>query len=322
MSMMSPNTHAAAATPADPAPAPAQAVAASPTPVRGADTGLEVWCDGRTGPMDRFDIALNTHALHYGTGVFEGIRSYATADGAAVFRLPEHIARMQRGVAVLGAEFDTAAVAAAVPAVLRRNRQRDAYIRPLFWFGAGLGLDLGRIERHVMVATVPWTPHLGERGVRMAVSPYVRNSARAIPPLKLSGAYINSILAKREAAARGFDDALFCDAAGQVVEGTGVNVFMVKAGRVHAVAHPDALEGITRDTVMQLAGADARPVSLAELKDADEVFVTGTSAEIVAVTALDDQTWSPGPVTAELRALYFKVVRGESPDHRHWLTPV
>ncbi len=318
MSMMPAAAHAATATLAEPAAAATDAAA----PVRGADTGLTIWCDGRLGPMGQFDIALNTHALHYGTAVFEGIRSYASADGAVVFRLPEHIARMQRGAAALGAEFDAAAVTAAVPAVLRSNQQRDAYVRPLFWFGAGLGLDLNRIERHVMVATVPWTPHLGERGVRMSASPFVRNSSRAIPPLKLSGAYINSILAKREAATRGFDDALFCDAAGNVVEGTGVNVFMVKAGRVIAVAHPDALAGITRDTVIELANAETRPVSLAELKDADEVFVTGTSAEVVAVTALDEQTWSPGPVTAALRAEYLRVVRGESPAHLHWLTPV
>jgi branched-chain amino acid aminotransferase len=284
---------------------------------------LNLWFDGRIGPQDQLAAPLTTHAMHYGTAVFEGIRSYATPDGAAVFRLPEHLARMAKGAAAFGAGFDVEQAAAAVIAVLRSNRHRDAYVRPLMWYGTGsLGLDVAPVSTHLMVASLPWAPHLGEKPVRLTVSPFRRNRADAMPPLKLSGAYVNSILAKREAGSRGFDDALFVDEAGFVVECSGVNVFLVKDGKVTAVDHPDALPGITRDTVIELAGADLRPVTLEELLEADEVFVTGTSAELLPVAALDRRDYGPAPVANALRARYLQVVRGGSPAHARWLTPV
>ena len=284
---------------------------------------LNLWFDGRIGRQDQMNAPLTTHAMHYGTAVFEGIRSYATPDGAAVFRLPEHLERMRKGAAAFGAKFNVEEAAAAVVAVLRSNHHRDAYIRPLLWYGTGsLGLDVAPLSQHLMVASMPWAPHLGEKPVRLTVSPFRRNRADALPPLKLSGAYVNSILAKREAGSRGFDDALFVDDAGFVVECTGVNVFMVKDGQVTAVDHPDALPGITRDTVVELSGAIARPVTLEELLEADEVFVTGTSAELLPVAALDRRDYGASPVANELRARYLRIVRGGSPAHAHWLTPV
>jgi branched-chain amino acid aminotransferase len=286
---------------------------------------LNIWFDGALCVQTLLSTPLTTHALHYGTAVFEGIRSYRTANGAAVFRLPEHFARMQRGAEALGMDFDAAEATDAVLQVLRSNHHRDAYVRPLLWLGTGsLGLDVAPLSRHLMVATMPWSSHLGAESVRLTVSPMRRNRADALPPLKLSGAYVNSVLAKREAAARGFGEALFVDADGFVVECTGENVFLVKDGDVIAVQHADALPGITRDTVVELAGAKQRPVALEELLDADEVFLTGTSAEVTAVSALDARDYAPGRVTAELKALYAKVVRGESsePAHRAWLTEV
>ncbi len=284
---------------------------------------LSLWFDGRLGPQDRLSAPLTTHAMHYGTAVFEGIRSYATPDGAAVFRLPEHLLRMRRGAEAFGAAFDVEEAAAAVIAVLRANHHRDAYIRPLLWYGTGsLGLDVAPLTRHLMVASMPWKPHLGEKPVRLTVSPFRRNRAEAMPPLKLSGAYVNSILAKREAGSRGYDDALFVDDAGFVCECTGVNVFMVAAGKVVAVEHPDALPGITRDTIAELAGAVSRPVTLEELLEADEVFLTGTSAEVVPVAALDRRDYGATPVADGLRARYLRIVRGGSPAHTHWLTAV
>jgi branched-chain amino acid aminotransferase len=284
---------------------------------------LNLWFDGRIGPQDQLAAPLTTHAMHYGTAVFEGIRSYATPDGAAVFRLPEHLERMRKGADAFGASFDAVEAAAAVIAVLQANRHRDAYIRPLLWYGTGsLGLDVAPLSRHLMVASMPWKPHLGDKPVRLTVSPFRRNRAEALPPLKLSGAYVNSILAKREAGSRGFDDALFIDDAGFVVECTGVNVFMVKGGQVIAVEHPDALPGITRDTVVELAGAAARPVTLEELLEADEVFLTGTSAEVMPVATLDRKRFGATPVADGLRARYLQVVRGGSPAHAHWLTAV
>lgn len=284
---------------------------------------LSLWFDGRIGPQDQLSAPLTTHAMHYGTAVFEGIRSYATPDGAAVFRLPEHLERMRKGAEAFGAKFDITEAAAAVIAVLQANRHRDAYIRPLLWYGTGsLGLDVAPLSRHLMVASMPWKPHLGDKPVRLTVSPFRRNRAEALPPLKLSGAYVNSILAKREAGSRGYDDALFVDDANFVVECTGVNVFLVKGGKVVAVEHPDALPGITRDTIVELAGATSRPVPLEELLDADEVFLTGTSAEVMPVAALDRKDYGATPVADELRARYLRVVRGGSPAHARWLTPV
>ncbi|WP_146908045.1 aminotransferase class IV [Arenimonas daejeonensis] len=284
---------------------------------------LNLWFDGRIGPQDQLAAPLTTHAMHYGTAVFEGIRSYATPDGAAVFRLPEHLERMRKGAEAFGAKFDVNEAAAAVIAVLQSNHHRDAYIRPLLWYGTGsLGLDVAPLSKHLMVASMPWKPHLGDKPVRLTVSPFRRNRADAMPPLKLSGAYVNSILAKREAGSRGFDDALFLDDAGFVVECTGVNVFLVKAGQVTAVEHSDALPGITRDTIVELAGAASRPVTLEELLEADEVFLTGTSAEVMPVAALDRKDFGATPVADELRARYLRVVRGGSPAHARWLTPV
>jgi branched-chain amino acid aminotransferase len=286
---------------------------------------LNIWFDGALCVQTLLSTPLTTHALHYGTAVFEGIRCYGTANGAAVFRLPEHWARMKSGAEALGMAFDTAEATDAVLKVLRSNHHRDAYVRPLLWLGTGsLGLDVDPLSRHLMVATLPWRSHLGTESVRLTVSPMRRNRADALPPLKLSGAYVNSVLAKREAAARGFGEALFVDAQGFVVECTGENVFLVKDGAITAVQHADALPGITRDTIIELSGATQRPVTFEELLDADEIFLTGTSAEVTAVQALDARKFEPGKVTAELKALYARVVRGESADpaHRKWLTEV
>ncbi len=321
-----PNDPVDAPAPAQTAPARSRASAPRSVPVRssaGNRTGPLLWYDGRLGYASELMAPLTTHALHYGTGVFEGIRCYATPDGAAVFRLRDHLERMRRGADVFGMAFPHAEAEAATLAVLRANRHRDAYIRPLLWLGTGsLGLDVEPLSRHLMVATMPWTSHLGHERVRLTVSPYRRNPAAALPPLKLCGNYVNSILAKREAGGRGFGEALFVDDNGFVVECTGENVFMVRDGQVVAVEHGDALPGITRDTVIKLSGAVSRPVTLEELLEADEVFLTGTSAEIAAVAVLDRREFDKGAVTADLRDLYLRVVRGESRHHRHWLTEV
>ena len=285
---------------------------------------LMQFCDGEIAEADAFSVPLTSHALHYGTGVFEGISSYATDDGgAAVFRLPEHLERMRKGAEALGMTFDVAQATEAVLATLRANGHRDAYIRPLLWFNAGgLGLDVDKLSERLMVATLPWTSHLGTHRVRLTVSPFRRNPAKALPPLKLCGNYVNSILAKREATQRGFGEALFVDDGGFVVECTGENVFMVKDGRVTAVEHGDALPGITRDTVIQLTGADSRPVRIEELKAADEVFLTGTSAEIARVEAIDERVFAASPFGDALSTRYADIVRGRADASRGWLTRV
>jgi branched-chain amino acid aminotransferase len=298
-------------------------LAEAPRPQAAASVAL-AWFDGGLVPADGLQAGLTTHAMHYGSGVFEGIRAYALDDGgAAVFRLPEHLERMRRGAEMFGLPFDPAQATAAVLATLRANGHRDAYIRPLAWFGEGsFGLDVEGHVPHLMVATTATQVHLNGSRARLGVSNWRRNPSDSLPPLKLCGGYVNSILAKREAKARGFDEALFTDRDGLVVECTGANVFMVRDGRLTAVAHGDSLDGITRDTLLRLTGAEARPVPLAELLEADEVFACGTAAEIAPVAQIEDRQYGDNPVTRELQALYARVVRGREAAWRHWLTEV
>ena len=296
---------------------------APPAAPRAVPSAALAWFDGELVPGDGLQAGLTTHAMHYGSGVFEGIRAYATAQGAAVFRLPEHLERMRRGAEMFGLPFDPALCHEATLATLRANGHRDAYIRPLAWFGEGsFGLDVEGHVPHLMVATTATQVHLNGSRARLGVGRWRRNPADSLPPLKLCGAYVNSILAKREARTRGFDEALFTDREGNVVECTGANVFMVKDGRVTAVEHRDALPGITRDTLLQVSGAQARTVPLAELLEADEVFACGTAAEVSPVARIEGRSYGDNPVTLELQALYARVVRGQEGAWQHWLTTV
>ena len=290
----------------------------------GAAVAPRVWFDGRMVAIDSPQAPLTTHAMHYGSGVFEGIRSYATVDGgAAVFRLPEHMARMRKGAELLGIDFDAAAAGEAVLQTLRANGHRDAYVRPLTWLGSGtIGLDVAPLTQHLMVATMATAVHLAGRAARLGVSGWRRNPASSLPPLKLCGGYVNSVLAKREAKQRGFDEALFVDGDGFVVECTGANVFMVRNGSITAASHPDALDGITRATLVELTSAHSRPVSLQELKDADEVFVVGTAAEVAPIASLDERVYGDNPLTREFQALYGRIVRGGEASYTRWLTRV
>ena len=282
-----------------------------------------IWYDGELIDSGRPQASVHTHALHYGSGVFEGIRAYATKRGAAVFRLPEHLERMRKGAELLGMTFDIAEATEAVLATLRANRQGDAYIRPLAWFGEGsFGLDVEGHAPHMMVATTATQVHLNGTRARLGVSSWRRNPADSLPPLKLCGAYVNSILAKREAKSRGFDEAMFTDRSGHVVECTGANLFLVKDGNVIAIEHPDALPGITRDSLIALTGAASRMATLQELLDADEVFACGTAAEVAPISRIEDREYGSNPVTRAIAAHYQRVVRGEDADHRHWLTAV
>ncbi|RMH93105.1 branched chain amino acid aminotransferase [Lysobacter pythonis] len=282
----------------------------------------KIWFDGALVDADAAATALDSHALHYGSGVFEGIKSYATVHGAtAVFRLPEHLERMRRGAELLGLDFDAGTTAAAIVATLRANGHRDAYIRPLAWAGSGgFGLDTAGHPSHCMVATTETLVHLNGARVRCAVSTRRRNPVAALPTLKLCGGYVNSILAKREAARLGCNEALFVDDEGFVVECTGANVFMVKDGRISAATHRDALPGITRDSLIALTGAQSRPIPLDELLEADEVFACGTAAEVAPLATLGQREYADGPITREIAALYARAVRGEESAHRHWLT--
>jgi branched-chain amino acid aminotransferase len=288
---------------------------------------MQLWLDGRLTAAQESFISPLAHGLHYGTGVFEGIRAYATTDGPAIFRLDDHLDRLERGAEALGMAVDRAGLRRGCLEVLAASGLAEAYLRPLaFYETGGLSLDVAGLKVRQLVAALPWKNHLGEahaqRGVTLRTSPMRRNPASALPPLKLCGGYVNSILAKLEAARAGFEEALFVDGDGFVVECTGENVFLVSAGRITAVQHPDALPGITRATILELTGAASRPVHLDELREADEIFLTGTSAEVSAVGRLDGRLLTPGPVTLELQARYQRIVHGETETARGWLTPL
>lgn len=286
---------------------------------------LTIWLDGELRAAGSTHVSVLDQGLHYGTGVFEGIRCYATADGPAVFRLDAHLARMGRGARMIGFEIDVDAITGAIGDLLEVNQLEDAYIRPIAWLGdgAGLSLDVANMSVRTAVATLPLKSHMSDavkaRGIRLQTSALRRNPSSSIPTLKLCGGYVNSVIAKLRATRAGFDEALFLDG-GMVVEAAAENLFMVQAGRITAVEHADALRGITRDTLLALTGARARPVSLDELREADEVFLCGTSAEVVPVTRLDDRRWDIGPVTTDLRATYLDTVHGLNPAREHWLT--
>lgn len=302
---------------------PASAASVRTDTARAADGPAKLWFDGEIADVAALQADLTTHAMHYGSGVFEGIRAYATRSGAAVFRLPEHLERMRRGAELLGMTFDPQQAAEATLATLRANRHRDAYVRPLAWYGGGsFGLDVAGHPQHLMVSTTPTLVHLSGSRARVGVSSWRRNPADSLPPLKLCGAYVNSILAKRESKARGFDEALFVDRDGYVVECTGANLFAVSGGRVIAIEHRDALPGITRDTLIALTGAQSRAMTLDELREADEVFACGTAAEVAPIAEIEDRRYGDNPVTRELAALYARVVRGEESASSQWLTHV
>ena len=300
------------------------AVASRPAQPQTVPATPKLWFDGELIDTGTPQATVHTHALHYGSGVFEGIRAYATKRGAAVFRLPEHLERMRKGAELLGMSFDPAVATEAVLATLRANGQTDAYIRPLAWYGDGsFGLDVAGHPQHLMVATSSTNVHLNGTRTRVSASSWRRNPASALPPLKLCGAYVNSILAKREVKALGFDEAMFIDDAGFVVECTGANLFLVRDGHVIAVEHRDALPGITRDTLLVLTGAESRPVTVQELLDADEVFACGTAAEVSPIAEIDGRRYADGsPVSRDIATAYASAVRGEDSHAAAWLTEV
>ncbi len=280
-----------------------------------------IWMDGRFLDVTAAQASVLSHGLHYGTGVFEGIRAYSTPEGPRIFALDAHLDRLRRGAECLGLAVDLESLAWACQEVLTRNGLDAAYIRPLVFQGmGGLGLDLGAQRQHSVVAAMPWRSHLGgaaaARGVKAtiaAVSTLRRNRAAAIPPLKLTGGYVNAVLAKRAAAAAGFEEAIFVDDEDRVCEATGENVFAVFGDHVVAVTHPDALPGITRRAVLELARGEERELSRAELLVADEVFLTGTSAEVTPVRELDGKRFPEGAVTRRLQAAYQDLVHGRAP---------
>ena len=302
-------------------------------------TGKEIWLDGEFVPWDEANIHVLTHSLHYGLGVFEGIRCYRLeGGGSAVFRLPEHVRRLYESahINLLEIPFDRSVVQEAIVESLRRNDLEEGYIRPLVFIGDGaMGLNPGDNPIRVAVISWPWGKYLGEegmaQGIRAKVSTFARHHVNAkMTNGKTCGDYVNSILAKREALLDGYDEAIMLDTQGLVSECTGENIFVVRNGLIRTPPLATILDGITRDTLLQLARDHGYSVVEAavtrdDLYVADEIFLTGTAAEVTPIREVDHRVIGQGkrgPVAEALQAGYFNAVTGQDERYARWLTRV
>lgn len=297
-----------------------------------------IWLDGEWLHWGDATVHLGTHTLHYGLGCFEGIRCYAGAVGAAIFRLDEHLARLEGSARLLGIEipFSRAALREACVEAMRRNGLTEGYLRPLVFLGdERLGMDTAGLSVRVGVMAMPWGRYLGAdaltHGVRVKVSTWARQHPNAYPcRAKAIGGYTTAILAAREARADGYDEAVLLDTEGFVAEGPGENIFIVRGGEILEPEVTVALDGITRRTLHALAADLGYPVRAARLtRDdlvlADELFFCGTAVEVTPIVEVDRRRvgdGTPGPITRALQSRYFACVKGEVTAHADWLTPI
>ena len=297
----------------------------------------KIWMDGELVDWDKAQVHVLTHALHYGSGVFEGIRAYTTADGAAVFRLTDHMKRFERSAKMLFMDlgYTVDEMVEAVKETIRVNKLPACYIRPLAIRGYGaMGVDPIPAPVQVIIACWPWESYMGEaalrEGVDVGVSSWRQRGINSMPPaIKATGNYLNSSFARIEANQHGYNEAVMLNEEGKVCEGTGENLFVVRDGVISTPPVSDGLlEGITRDSIMLIADDLGYPVleeSLVrtDLYTADEMFMTGSAAEVVPVRSVDHRTIGPaGPVTLELQKAFFRVVHGEDPGYEEWLDRV
>jgi branched-chain amino acid aminotransferase len=297
-----------------------------------------IYLDGALVPEAEAKVSVLTHAMHYGTSVFEGIRAYETDRGAAVFRLREHSKRLLASAKIIGMKVHLSAeeIDQAILDTIRANARRSCYIRPLLWYGPeSLGINPAKNEVHFMVATLPWGTYLGDEAVRqgakLMTSSWRRSSGDIMPTKsKAGGNYINSVLANQEARDNGFDEALLLDKSGFVAEGAGENIFFVQDGTLFVIAHSVNLRGITRDSVITLARDMGTPVEATmatrdELYTADEVFMVGTAAEVTPIASIDRRPIGEGragPFALGMRERYLNAVHGRLSEYQHWLTYV
>ena len=296
----------------------------------------KIWMDGKFVNWADANVHILTHTLHYGTGAFEGIRCYKTKKGSAVFRLKEHVDRLFDSCHILNIKppFLPGKIEKAIIDTIKINKLKECYIRPLIYIGYGaMGLLPKDNPVRIAIAVWPWGAYLGEdgikNGIRIKVSSFTRLHVNVtMTKSKTCGDYVNSTLAKSEAVACGYDEALILDTNGYVSEGTGQNIFIVRDGVLMTPPLPSVLEGITRKSIMEMAGKVKIKVcetnfTRDEVYIADEVFFTGTAAEVTPVREVDGRTigtGKPGPVTKKLQNLFFRIVKGEAKAYKSWLT--
>ena len=296
----------------------------------------KIWMDGTFVDWDDAQVHVLSHTLHYGLGVFEGIRCYDTAAGPAIFRLPEHIDRLFDSAHIAGLKmpFSREEIGQAIVDTVTVNEVRECYIRPLVYLGYGeLGINNSHCPVCVSIAVWPWGAYLGEgalaEGIRVCVSSYTRHHVNVMmTKAKVVGNYANSQFAKMEAIHSGYDEAIMLDVQGNVGEGSGENIFIVRDGLLKTPPLTAILEGITRNSVIDLAhhlGLTVRETvfSRDELYIADEVFFTGTAAELTPIREVDNRVIGngfPGPITHKLQQAFFRIVQGKDDAFKSWLT--
>lgn len=302
------------------------------------DRDGKIWLDGEWIEWREAKVHVLTHTLHYGAGVFEGLRAYHTATGPAIFKLEEHTDRLFRSAHILNMQipFSKAEINQAHIGAIKNNNLDSAYIRSMCFYGSeGMGLRADNLKVHVMVAAWEWGAYLGaesmETGIRIRTSSYTRNHVNStMCKAKANGNYINSILALQEALNAGYDEALLLDHEGFVAEGSGENLFIVRNGILYTPETTSALEGITRDTILTIAkeqGLEVKEkrITRDEVYVADEAFFTGSAAEVTPIREYDDRqigSGQRGPITEKLQALYFDYVHGRRSEHSEWLAHV
>lgn len=298
-----------------------------------------IWMNGSIVPWNEATLHVSTHTLHYGSGVFEGIRCYDTIDGAAIFRLREHLERLFESAKCYEIEipFSTEELEDGVCDVVRRNEFRDCYVRPICYHGSRtLHLNPRGCPVEVAILAWPWDPFLnsgeGQKGARICVSPWRKFDSQMMPATaKACGQYINSILAVQNARHRGYDEALLLDAKGQIAEGAGENLFLVRDGRlITNDARHSILLGITRDAVIEIAHdlgiqLEISALALDDLLSADEAFFTGTAVEVAAIQEVEEKSIGssvPGPVTQKIQQAFRAATSGQDEKYKRWLSPV
>lgn len=304
-----------------------------------ADRDGVIWLDGELIPWRDAKVHVLTHTLHYGMGVFEGVRAYKSDSlGTSIFRLQEHTDRLFRSAHIMRMKmpYTKDVVNEAHKMVVRENGLAEAYLRPMAFYGSeGMGLRADNLKVHVMVAAWHWpsymSPEARDLGIRIRTSSYTRHHVNiSMCKAKANGHYINSLLALQEALDSGCEEALLLDNEGYVAEGSGENFFLVRDGIIYTPELTSCLDGITRNTIFHLA-ADCgytikeKRITRDEVYVADEAFFTGTAAEVLPIRELDGRVIGEGrrgPITTCLQDLYFKSVRGELPEHTNWLAPV
>jgi branched-chain amino acid aminotransferase len=297
-----------------------------------------IWYDGKLVPWRDATTHVLTHTLHYGMGVFEGLRAYKAAKGTAIFRLQEHTDRLFNSAHIFQMKmpYDKTTIIEAHREVVRANKLESCYIRPIVFYGSeAMGIAAKTLSVHVAIAAWPWGAYLGEegmaKGIRIKTSSFTRhhvnvNMCRA----KSVSTYTNSILAHQEVAHDGYDEALLLDVDGYVAEGAGENIFIVKKGKLYTPDLTSCLEGITRDSIITLLKESGfelveKRITRDEIYCADEAFFTGTAAEVTPIRELDTRIigiGSRGPITAKLQQAFFDCVAGKHPQHAGWLNYV